>query len=316
MEFKYGRTLREHNFSPKHRPKPSPMKNDIFRKDLGLDDEDDSLPDLSSSSEEEDSDQPSEIEFNILQKELQTCSQQRDALREKYIESQSTVQHLKARLQKEEISKKSRMKIMQRTQADVLKDKQKLINDLQDILDENGDHSNLKLVSSIEQLHREKADLHSDLMVAFEEYETKISEMEDRLRNAATPIINGRKDDVPQEVIEEKEKLERKLEEMQRIQSDEKTGQDKLLQQKEDETKALRQEQERMKRSSDALQSEIHDLKENSKKSEEASQKKIKLLNSQIKSLESEKDKLCRNLESLENESTNHVKDQMNFDRQ
>nr|XP_018672481.1 restin homolog [Ciona intestinalis] len=323
MEFKYGRTLRENSFSPKHRPQPSPMKKDIFRRDLGLDD-DDALPDMSSSSDEDsDGTQPSEIEFNIIQKELTTCTQQRDALRDKTEELQKTVQHLKSRLQKEEISKRSRMKMMQRTQADVLKDKQKLIEDLQDILEENGDSSSMKLVTNIEQLHKEKANLHAELMKAFDEYDTKMNEMEEKLRNAPHPIINGHNGDISQAISAEKENLEKKLLEVERQQSEEKTRNERLLKNKENEIGDLRHERDKLTDKVDTIENQMSDLKETIKqnerklkKSEETSQKLIQEQTSQIESLESENNKLKRNVEVMQRESQSHASNQHNLDLQ
>ncbi|XP_076807108.1 uncharacterized protein LOC143450438 [Clavelina lepadiformis] len=321
MEFKFPKGfLRESSqLSPQKRPQPSPLKHEQFLKDLGLDD-DDTLADISSPSDDDSSDEtrPSEIEFSILQKELYSCTQQRDALQEKNRELQKSVHHLKSRLKKEERSKCVRLKIVQRAHSDGLKDKQNLIVNLQELIEENGDPTGLKMVSSIELLHEQKAELYKQLIRAQEDHEMEMNLLEERLEcEGGTVATDQHTSELLEELKEEKSKLVQELEVTRRSHAEEVRKYEDSLKKKDSELTRNKQDQEEKKRSDDSfrkkldnLTAELDSCKMNHLEKERELHQIIQRQKEDLRRLENDRDLMQNESESLEREMMSRLTDQ------
>nr|CAB3259128.1 kinesin-like protein KIFC3 [Phallusia mammillata] len=314
--FKTPKPLREGSqFSPQRslfspqRPKPSPLKSEILMRDLGLDD-DDTLADISTPSDtdsESDETQPSEIEFRILQKELDTCSKQKDELKHTNMGLQKELQHLQTRLKREETSKRTRTKIMQKAHKESLRDKHNLILDLQDLIEEGGDHSSLKLVSSIEKLHDEKADLQNKLIEMQEEHVNKLNELEDQMQDGGTKHQNLNDSIEMQSLLKEQEALKDTLDKNQRKYVEENRNLERSLQDKEQELTKIKYDYERYKNSDQKMQQNILELQEelrSSKQTHHAKEKEssymLKKQKEELKLLAQEKERLKIAKETVE----------------
>ncbi|XP_078608342.1 kinesin-like protein KIFC3 isoform X1 [Branchiostoma floridae x Branchiostoma japonicum] len=127
-------------FSPRNTgQRATPSRQELWKQELGLDalsDEDGHL-----SSDEEgmlagEGGSCTLVEYQALQKELTERNQQRDDLLFKVKSLQDKNKQYKSRLGKEEENKKQQIKIMRKTHDHNLQEKQNLINNLQDVIDE------------------------------------------------------------------------------------------------------------------------------------------------------------------------------------
>ncbi|CAH1774176.1 unnamed protein product [Owenia fusiformis] len=181
-------------FSPRlagEQAKPSPSKFELWKEELGLD-EDEEEEEASSGSEEESDKENDEgncsiVEYQSLKKELEERNQQRDELLFRIKTLSDKNKQYRTRLQKEETNKKQQIKIMRKTHESHLQDKMLLISNLEDVIQEQeakimqleaeliGDtsqesrrpiSSTVKLIEQLKQHQQEKADFMGQLLNA------------------------------------------------------------------------------------------------------------------------------------------------------
>ncbi|XP_048752389.2 kinesin-like protein KIFC3 isoform X3 [Ostrea edulis] len=220
------------SYSPRivgNKPVPSPSRSELWKKQLGFDDD---IP-VESPSESEDEDDPlddsdnkeniSIVEYKTLQKQLDERNTERDELLFTIRNLSEKNKKYKQKLEKEEMTKRQQMKILCKTQEISILEKDKLIGSLQSLVEEqenrileleqgiNG-NTNQRLpgnanggayrrfVEDINRLHEEKINLTKRL-------ELVQSEMENH------SCINGVSDDSTQEIITRLEKENKELHE-------------------------------------------------------------------------------------------------------
>ncbi|KAL5022914.1 hypothetical protein ScPMuIL_002069 [Solemya velum] len=135
-------------YSPRlvgNKPVPSPSRAEIWKEQLGLND--DPCPSFSSSDstdEEDMENQPeqnpiSAVEYRALQRELEERNAQRDDLMFRIKTLSDRTKHYKTKLEKDDAAKKQQIKILRKTQETQLFEKDTLINNLQSLAEEQED---------------------------------------------------------------------------------------------------------------------------------------------------------------------------------
>nr|XP_039251487.1 kinesin-like protein KIFC3 [Styela clava] len=208
--FKYPKPLVESSnnsrlLSPR-RPQPSPSKRELMMQELGFADLDNVTSESSESSDISDDDTLSTVagltkaEYDILQRE-------RDNLLFKNKELDNELRLCKGQLHREETKRSRHVKILKKAQNELLKDKNQLITNLEDIVfecehkikqleddlkgnpirptvDGSAQVSNIqKLVDNIKSLHDEKSVMREQLINLEQELDEKTSEMLDLKEN-------------------------------------------------------------------------------------------------------------------------------------
>lgn len=219
------------SYSPRivgNKPVPSPSRSELWKKQLGF--EDDIPVDSPVESEDENSLDESDnkenisiVEYNTLQKQLDERNSERDELLFTIRNLSEKNKKYKQKLEKEEMTKRQQMRILCKTQEINLMEKDKLIGNLQSLVEEqegrlveaetatnsNGSQklqgnansaAYNKMVEDIKRLHEEKVSLTKQL-------ELVQSEMENH------SCMNGVSDDSNQEIITRLEKEKKELQE-------------------------------------------------------------------------------------------------------
>lgn len=219
------------SYSPRivgNKPVPSPSRSELWKKQLGF--EDDIPVDSPVESEDENSLDESDnkenisiVEYKTLQKQLDERNSERDELLFTIRNLSEKNKKYKQKLEKEEMTKRQQMRILCKTQEINLMEKDKLIGNLQSLVEEqegrlveaetatNGNGSLKlqgnansaaynKMVEDIKRLHEEKVSLTKQL-------ELVQSEMENH------SCMNGVSDDSNQEIITRLEKEKKELQE-------------------------------------------------------------------------------------------------------
>lgn len=180
------------------------------------------------------------VEVQAMQHQLQMKDNERRELMASLKASQSELMKCRRELNKEKNVKSTHMKVLKKSHADAVQDKQKLISELSDVVEEKegiieeltaklqGGELKIKrgkansvrqLVDQISKLHGEKAALNEKLIVSHQECDRLHQEC-DRLRHESQEfektesstnkhVANG----VKVEVLEERDTLIRELEE-------------------------------------------------------------------------------------------------------
>ncbi|XP_078338676.1 uncharacterized protein LOC111136219 isoform X2 [Crassostrea virginica] len=218
------------SYSPRivgNKPVPSPSRSELWKKQLGFD-EDIPVESPAESEEEENSLDDSDnkenisiVEYKTLQKQLDERNAERDELLFTIRNLSEKNRKYKQKLEKEELTKRQQMRILCKTQEINLMEKEKLIENLQGLVEEQenrildmeqsingntnqklpGKASNgayCKMVEDIRRLHEEKASLTKQV-------ELVQSEMENH------SCMNGVSDDSNQEIITRLEKEKKEL---------------------------------------------------------------------------------------------------------
>ncbi|XP_031564254.1 kinesin-like protein KIFC3 isoform X2 [Actinia tenebrosa] len=151
-------------FDPSSSAKPSPSRDEIWKQELGFDESsegDDSNTEDEPEADQINSNKASSIEVHALQTELKQKEKQREELLIKLKALSEKTTNYKSKLQKAEQSKKSQIKIMKKTQESQIQMKAELIHNLEELI---------------------------------EEQETKILELESRIKggNIGSPQISGK----------------------------------------------------------------------------------------------------------------------------
>ncbi|XP_060066424.1 kinesin-like protein KIFC3 [Ylistrum balloti] len=171
------------------KPIPSPSRAELWRQQLGLNDDPNSTDNQSDSDSDQENLNPSAnislVEYRALQRELDERNVQRDELLFKVKTLTDKTKHYKLRLEREESTKRQHMKILCKTQETQLQEKENLITNLQGLLEENearvqqleqgpvkcrplGDNNNIphtasgtamRLIEEVKRLQIEKVDL-------------------------------------------------------------------------------------------------------------------------------------------------------------
>lgn len=219
------------SYSPRivgNKPVPSPSRSELWKKQLGF--EDDIPVDSPVESEDENSLDESDnkenisiVEYKTLQKQLDERNSERDELLFTIRNLSEKNKKYKQKLEKEEMTKRQQMRILCKTQEINLMEKDKLIGNLQSLVEEqegrlveaetatnsNGSQklqgnansaAYNKMVEDIKRLHEEKVSLTKQL-------ELVQSEMENH------SCMNGVSDDSNQEIITRLEKEKKELQE-------------------------------------------------------------------------------------------------------
>ena len=182
-------------FSPRivgDQVKPSPSRMELWKEQLGLDDTtangmSDSDQSLDDDDEEKENNEAngscSIIEFQAMQRELNERNIQRDDLLFRIKSLTDKNKHYQHRIDKEESSKKQQIKIIKKTHETHLQEKQNLIKDLEDVIEElEAKQSSVgegatpfgevqqgtvtKLVEQLSELQSEKAEISTELLSA------------------------------------------------------------------------------------------------------------------------------------------------------
>ncbi|KAL4234031.1 microtubule motor [Mactra antiquata] len=178
------------SYKPKligNKPVPSPSRQEIWRQELGLDDDPSSDKENSSSEDEENQQcQASLVEYRALQKVLAERNAQRDESLLVIKSHKDMIRHYKSRLEKEECTKKQQLKIMKKIYEDQIEEKDTLIDNINSII---------------------------------QEQEERIKELEDGICTPRGKTRNTRTQR-KQDVIETRENNSKLVEEIRRLQSD------------------------------------------------------------------------------------------------
>ncbi|XP_052714448.1 kinesin-like protein KIFC3 isoform X2 [Crassostrea angulata] len=219
------------SYSPRivgNKPVPSPSRSELWKKQLGFEDD---IPvdspveseDENSLDESDDKENISIVEYKTLQKQLDERNSERDELLFTIRNLSEKNKKYKQKLEKEEMTKRQQMRILCKTQEINLMEKDKLIGNLQSLVEEqegrlveaetatnsNGSQklqgnansaAYNKMVEDIKRLHEEKVSLTKQL-------ELVQSEMENH------SCMNGVSDDSNQEIITRLEKEKKELQE-------------------------------------------------------------------------------------------------------
>lgn len=192
-------------FKPDLSHKPSPSRKDLWKEELGFDD--DSSPEAGQSSSDDEELEPeadqlsskgsSDVEYQALLAELKQKDKQREELLMDLKAMTDKTANYKSKLQKAENNKKSQIKILKKTHESQLAMKAELIHNLEELIEEqetkiaeleshikgssptqslnaaNTKASSLrKLVDSINDLHAEKSRIHETWLSTQSELET------------------------------------------------------------------------------------------------------------------------------------------------
>lgn len=191
------------SFKPDLAQKPSPSRKELWKEELGLNDDSDLEEEQSSSGGEElepEADQASKgssAEYKALLDEIKQKDRQREELLMKLKVMSEKTSNYKSRLQKAENNKKSQIKILKKTHESQLSMKAELIHNLEELIEEqeskiaeleshikgsspsqsahipNTKPSSIrKLVDSINDLHTEKSRIHETWLSTQSELET------------------------------------------------------------------------------------------------------------------------------------------------
>lgn len=120
-----------------NKPVPSPSRQEMWKQELGL--EDDGASDKENTSSEEDDGQKcvtSQVEYRALQKVLAEKSAQRDETLLQLKNFKDKIRHYKSRLEREENTKRQQLKILKKTHETHTQEKDRLIDNLQAIVNE------------------------------------------------------------------------------------------------------------------------------------------------------------------------------------
>lgn len=221
------------SYSPRivgNKPVPSPSRSELWKKQLGFEDDIpidspvESEEDENSLDESDNKENISIVEYKTLQKQLDERNSERDELLFTIRNLSEKNKKYKQKLEKEEMTKRQQMRILCKTQEINLMEKDKLIGNLQSLVEEqegrlmeaetavNGNNASHKLqgnansaaynkmVEDIKRLHEEKVSLTKQL-------ELVQSEMENH------SCMNGVSDDSNQEIITRLEKEKKELQE-------------------------------------------------------------------------------------------------------
>jgi len=149
---------------------PSPLKKELMMKELGFEEDLFELSDVSSDS--------SDDQFVMTDlKELKSIDNNKSEIVNKNLELQKKFEALQKEFEKEVKMKKTRMIMLQKACSDTIADKNNLVLDLQDCLEEKIECSKFRvLVDRIEELHKDKASLHDQLITAQIKFEERIQD--------------------------------------------------------------------------------------------------------------------------------------------
>jgi len=166
-------------------------------RDLGLEEEEDTLDDITADWSDSDGDEStqSEIQLTIVEKELEKCKQERNEFKVKCKDLQKTIRLMKSKMKRQEELKNIKLSILQNANTDALKDKDNLVMDLREILDEECKNKDLGiLISRVESLNNDKAHLHSQLLQSFQDYGCKLDKlMEEKEKSTVKGTIEEEK---------------------------------------------------------------------------------------------------------------------------
>ncbi|XP_060552908.1 protein Daple-like, partial [Ruditapes philippinarum] len=128
------------SFKPRivgNKPVPSPSREEIWKQELGLEDDPTSDKENSSSEEEENQKcQTSVVEYRALQKVLAEKNAQRDETLLQIKNCKDKIRHYKSRLEREESNKRQQLKILRKTHEVQMHEKDQLVDNLQSIISE------------------------------------------------------------------------------------------------------------------------------------------------------------------------------------
>ncbi|XP_053402690.1 kinesin-like protein KIFC3 [Mercenaria mercenaria] len=128
------------SFKPRivgNRPVPSPSREEIWKQELGLEDDPSSDKENSSSEDEENQKcQTSIVEYRALQKVLAEKNAQRDETLLQIKNCKDKIRHYKSRLEREENNKRQQLKILRKTHEVQIQEKEQLVDNLQAIITE------------------------------------------------------------------------------------------------------------------------------------------------------------------------------------
>ncbi|KAL9975125.1 hypothetical protein ACROYT_G012243 [Oculina patagonica] len=208
------------SFKPDTAHKPSPSRKDLWKQELGFDDDSGPEEGPSSSGDEElepEADQLSSrgtsVEFQALLAEIKQKDKQREELLMNLKAMTDKTANYKSRLQKAESNKKSQIKILKKTHESQLAMKAELIHNLEELIEEqenkiaeldchikgsspsqslNAANTKLssirKLVDSINDLHTEKSRIHETWLSTQSELETVKHEHKETVNNLSDSI--------------------------------------------------------------------------------------------------------------------------------
>ncbi|KAK2554469.1 Kinesin-like protein KIFC3 [Acropora cervicornis] len=206
-------------FKPDVAHKPSPSRKELWREELGLNDDSDLEEEQSSSGGEEletEADQATKgtsAEYQALLVEIKQKDKQREELLMKLKVMSDKTSNYKTKLQKAENNKKSQIKILKKTHESQLAMKGELIHNLEELIEEqeskiaeleshikgsstsqtvhvsNTKPSSIrKLVDSINDLHLEKSRIHETWLSTQSELETMKQEHSERVDHLSDNI--------------------------------------------------------------------------------------------------------------------------------
>lgn len=206
-------------FNPDLAHKPSPSRKELWKEELGLDDDSGPEEEQSSSGDEQtepEADQDSKgtsVEFQALLAEIKQKDKQREELLMKLKAMTDKTANYKSKLQKAESNKKSQIKILKKTHESQLAMKAELIHNLEELIEEqeskiaeleshikgsspsqslNVTNTKLssirKLVDSINDLHSEKSRIHETWLSTQSELETVKQEHKETVDNMSDNI--------------------------------------------------------------------------------------------------------------------------------
>ncbi|XP_067052351.1 kinesin-like protein KIFC3 isoform X2 [Acropora muricata] len=206
-------------FKPDVAHKPSPSRKELWREELGLNDDSDLEEEQSSSGGEEletEADQATKgtsAEYQALLAEIKQKDKQREELLMKLKVMSDKTSNYRTKLQKAENNKKSQIKILKKTHESQLAMKGELIHNLEELIEEqeskiaeleshikgsstsqtvhvsNTKPSSIrKLVDSINDLHLEKSRIHETWLSTQSELETMKQEHSERVDHLSDNI--------------------------------------------------------------------------------------------------------------------------------
>ncbi|KAK3600577.1 hypothetical protein CHS0354_020969 [Potamilus streckersoni] len=193
-------------YSPRivgNKPVPSPSRQDLWKKELGLNDDLEPQTDSDENSEEDEAEEDvnrhiSQVEVISLQKQLEQRNSQRDELLLLVKSHRDKVRQYKSKLEREENNKRQQLKILKKNYDITIQEKDNLISNLQSLAEEQenkileleqrllgGNHEEMKttgleltsgatrkLIEEVKRLQNDKFTLTSQLSSAQTEVRT------------------------------------------------------------------------------------------------------------------------------------------------
>ncbi|XP_064640598.1 kinesin-like protein KIFC3 isoform X2 [Lineus longissimus] len=215
----------------KDKAKPSPSRNELWREQLGLDDDpsQEREEEISDSEDEPEADQDqskvSGMEFQILQREVEERTKERDECRLAVRMLKDKCKQYKEKLKKEEDYKKQHMNIMRKTHEAHLQEKQQSIKSQDDIINEHerkiaGLESRLtELGCSLDNVDndddRESSSGHSQLVEQLRRLQDEKADLTGHLLTA-----QAREEEVRRELMKERQQFHEELEKIELDNSD------------------------------------------------------------------------------------------------